>query len=88
MAKREYIDKSRIKEVFHRNVVGSIAYEPLFDNAPTFTEQDIVKPYLDTLKVNISQCCYKACLTDDGVIRESKVLEIIDSLLAKIGGKE
>lgn len=29
----------------------------------------------------ISKSCYKACIDDDGVIRESKVLEILDRLV-------
>lgn len=32
-------------------------------------------------KEEISKSCYKACITDDGVIRESKVLEILDKLI-------
>lgn len=32
-------------------------------------------------KEKISKSCYKACITDDGVIRESKVLEILDRLI-------
>ena len=34
----------------------------------------------------VSKSCYKACITDDGVIRESKVLEIIDNLIAEVEG--
>lgn len=32
-------------------------------------------------KEKISKSCYKACIDDDGVIRESKVLEILDKLI-------
>lgn len=32
-------------------------------------------------KEKISKSCYKACITDDGVIRESKVLGILDKLI-------
>lgn len=33
----------------------------------------------------ISKGCYKACIDDDGVIRESKVLEILDRLIESEG---
>jgi hypothetical protein len=36
-------------------------------------------------KEEISKSCYKACITDDGVIRESKVLEILDKLIESEG---
>ncbi len=55
MEKREYIDKNRIKEVFQRNVAGSSAYDPLFDSQQTFTEQEIIKPYLDNVKKQLDE---------------------------------
>ena len=36
-------------------------------------------------KEEISKSCYKACITDDGVIMESKVLEILDKLIESEG---
>jgi hypothetical protein len=36
-------------------------------------------------KEEISKSCYKACITDDGIIRESKVLEILDKLIKSEG---
>ncbi len=33
----------------------------------------------------ISKSCYKACITDDGDIKESKVLEILDKLIESEG---
>ena len=35
----------------------------------------------------ISKSCYKACITDDGDIKESKVLEILDKLIAESEGQ-
>ena len=32
-------------------------------------------------KEKISKSCYKACITDDGVIKESEVLKILDELI-------
>lgn len=40
---------------------------------------------IEKAKEEISKSCYKACITDDGVIRESKVLEILDKL---VGGEK
>lgn len=36
---------------------------------------------IEKAKEEISKSCYKACITDDGVIRESKVLEILNKLI-------
>jgi hypothetical protein len=40
---------------------------------------------VEQAKEEISKSCYKACITDDGVIRESKVLEILDKLIESEG---
>lgn len=55
---------------------------------PAITEEEIVKPYLEKLKEQISKSCYKALITDDGNIKESKVLQIIDNLLTEKGTEE
>lgn len=54
---------------------------------PAITEEEIVKPYLEKLKEQISKSCYKALITDDGNIKESKVLQIIDNLLTEKGAE-
>jgi hypothetical protein len=42
---------------------------------------------VEQAKEEISKSCYKACITDDGVIRESKVLEILDKLIESEGNE-
>lgn len=54
----------------------------------TIPEEEIVKPYLEKLKERVSKSCYKALITDDGNIKESKVLQIIDNLLTEKGAEE
>lgn len=56
--------------------------------ADVITEAEIVKPYLEKLKERVSKSCYKALITDDGNIKESKVLQIIDNLLTEKGAEE
>ncbi len=53
MAKREFIEKERIKDVLHRYFIGNIDCNPLIDSQPTFTEQDIVKPYLENARAQM-----------------------------------
>ncbi len=63
-----------------------VAWRPL---PKPHSEVDLVKSLVKSIpldkvkqaKEEISKSCYKACITDDGVIRESKVLEILDRLM-------
>ena len=58
MAKRELIDKSEVMmfvdDVFECQCNEKEAYE-LLDSVPTFTEQEIVKPYLEELKSKMKE---------------------------------
>ena len=51
------------------------------------TIQAIPLDRIKQAKEEISKSCYKACITDDGVIKESKVLEILDKLIAESEGE-
>ena len=59
------------------------------DHAILKAHSDGANEVVDRIKKareEVSKSCYKACITDDGVIRESKVLAIIDKLIAEVEG--
>lgn len=103
MAKRELIDRTQIEWfgcnfeggktcMKHHGDCSSCPHAECSTNQirsfPAITEEEIVKPYLEKLKEQISKSCYKALITDDGNIKESKVLQIIDNLLNEKGAEE
>lgn len=85
MAKRELIDKQRIlsermKSKYYHLSNGDIAI-PICDieHAPTITEQDIVKPYLEELKNRISEVTYSLrCINEDCFTNDDKVVDLSD----------
>ena len=98
MAKRELIDKKSIMSILNSinydtdyecdYISHTCDYDEVLEKveyADVITEEEIVKPYLEKLKERVSKSCYKALITDDGNIKESKVLQIIDNLLTEKG---
>lgn len=53
-----------------------------------YRKRSIPLDKVEQAKEEISKSCYKACITDDGVIRESKVLEILDRLIVESEGEK
>ena len=83
MAKREFIDE---KEIYNRlkqlNVTNGELDDIMLD-LPTFSEQEIVKPYLEKLTTKIQRlrgCSCSCTVIDD-------VEDIIDNLLSESEGE-
>lgn len=77
MVKRELIDRKQAVEVvsngFDRwHMINLLASQ---ESIPAITEQEIVKPYLEKLKEQVSHC--NLCLT----VYKEDVLGFIDNLL-------
>lgn len=58
-------------------ILGHGSYKEWLETLPVFTEQDIVKPYLDKLKEQVSHC--NLCL----LVNKEDVLGFIDNLLSE-----
>lgn len=93
MAKRELIDKSEVMmfvdDVFECQCNEKEAYE-LLDSVPTFTEQKIVKPYLEKLRADIEVAYYYLDGYDPDSLATfaSRVDDLIDNLLSEQEVKE
>lgn len=79
MAKRELIDRKQAVEVvsngFDRwHMINLLASQ---ESVPTITEQEIIKPYLEKLKEQVSHC--NLCL----LVNKEDVLGFIDNLLSE-----
>lgn len=89
MAKREYILREEaLSHPFangkydHKNankdfILGHESYKEWLEALPATTEQEIVKPYLEKLKEQVSHC--NLCL----LVRKEDVLGFIDNLLSE-----
>lgn len=96
MAKRELIDKEYILNKFNKTYFDNKTVircaELVCNGAPTITEEEIVKPYLEKLSKEISEA-YEDDEYDgydpNALGRfEERVQELIDNLLAEKGTEE
>jgi hypothetical protein len=69
----------KTNEYGYVEVMETVVLEQDIANAKTVKAIPLDK--VKEAREEISKSCYKACITDDGVIRESKVLEILDKLI-------
>lgn len=83
MAKRELIDRNNLESTtivtddYSGNEVLDVVLMEDVKEAPVITEQDIVKPYLEKLKEQVSHC--NLCL----LVNKEDVLGFIDNLLSE-----
>ena len=93
MAKREFIDKSEVMmfvdDVFECQCNEKEAYE-LLDSVPTFTEQEIVKPYLDKIIEHLGKLIAENMEVDGNTLIPNQyaycyqdIIEYINNLLSE-----
>lgn len=88
MAKRELISREEVLlhpfangKYDHKNadinfILGHESYKEWLETLPVFTEQEIVKPYLDKITTDIQRLRGCTCSCSDGIIDD--VEDIID----------
>ena len=96
MAKREFIDKSEVMmftgDIFECQCDMKEAYE-LLDNVSIFTEQDLVKPYLEKLMKQVCDVSDTVVINHGNLMKEtfirfSDVIKLIENLLSEKGDTE
>ena len=89
MAKREFIEKAQIpyKTNTRKGEIGyHYAMKFEIDDMSTFTEQDIVNPYLTEILEELNRMGGRNLFKDDN--EYSRLFDFIDNLLSEQGDKE
>lgn len=85
MEERKLVDIEEVKDVLGDTINSEGDYRHalrLLNGLSSFTEQDIVKPYLEKLKEQVSHC--NLCL----LVNKEDVLGFIDNLLSESEGQD
>lgn len=74
--------EQRMKVIKKEDYIEELAIQiPLQQAIENNTIDAIPLDKVTKAREEISKSCYKACINDDGVIKESEVLKIIDKLI-------